>query len=103
MTGRDLVRFVFGHAAPALAEHIQRDTGLHSSPHRYTGWHGVECPSVRGAIWMMRALVVSNVLARREGTVLFVPVNAASDRAGARVSATLSRIHHLASLRNVLA
>ena len=28
---------------------------------------------------MMRALVASNVLARREGTVLFVPVNPAAD------------------------
>ncbi len=89
-------------AAPALAERIHRETGLRASPHRYTGWHGVECATVRGAIWMMRALVVSNVLARREGTVLFVPVNASSD-SNERVAATLSRIHHLASLRNVLA
>ena len=85
-------------AAPALAERIQRETGLRSSPHQYAGWQGVECPSVRGAIWMMRALVVNNVLARREGIVLFVPVNAASDPTGERVSATLSRIHRLASL-----
>jgi hypothetical protein len=91
-----------GGSAAALAERIQRDTGLPSSPQRYAGWHGVECPSVRGAIWMMRALVVSNVLARREGTVLFVPLNAAIDPGGERVAAALARIHGLASLRRVL-
>ena len=31
---------------------------------------------------MMRALVASNVLARREGTVLFVPVNPSIDPRG---------------------
>jgi hypothetical protein len=51
---------------------------------------------------MMRAMVVSNVLARREGTVLFVPVNPASDPDGTRVSTTLLRIHRLAAARDVL-
>jgi hypothetical protein len=30
---------------------------------------------VKAAVWMMRAVVVNNVLARREGTTLFVPNN----------------------------
>ena len=42
-------------ARSALAERIQRDTGLRVSPHRYEGWLGVECPSIGGAVWMMRA------------------------------------------------
>ena len=57
-----------------MADVIQRHTGL-----RFrladTGWVGIECPDVHSAIWMMRALVVSNILARREATTLFVPVN----------------------------
>lgn len=88
--------------AAMVGERIERESGLRSSPQRYAGWLGVECPSVRHAIWMMRALVVNNVLARREGTVLFVPVNGAIDPRGERVSATLARIHKLASLRNVI-
>ena len=28
-----------------------------TSPHRYVGWLGVECPSVPAAVWMMRLLV----------------------------------------------
>jgi hypothetical protein len=86
----------------AMAARIQRDTGLPQSRHRYAGWLGVECPSVRGAVWMMRGMVVSNVLSRREERVLFVPVNQASDPDGERVSRSLTRIHGLATARNML-
>jgi sirohydrochlorin cobaltochelatase len=58
-------------------------------------WRGVECDSVAAAVWMMRALVASNVLARREGTVLFVPVNPAADPDGRRVAAVIERIRAL--------
>jgi len=80
-----------------MADRIQQDTGLRPSGHRYAGWLGVECPSVGAAVWMMRAVVVSNVLSRREDTVLFVPVHP-----GPRVPATLARIHKLAGVRGVL-
>jgi sirohydrochlorin cobaltochelatase len=86
-------------ASAALAEQIARNTGLRASPHQYAGWLGVECASVAAAVWMMRAVVVSNVLARREGTVLFVPVNPVRDPNGAHVAAVLSRIHTLAAAR----
>ena len=36
---------------------------------------------------MMRALVASNVLSRREGTTLFVPVNSVTDPTGTSSSA----------------
>lgn len=65
------------------------------------GWRGVECGSVRRAIWMMRALVVNNVLSRREGTVLFVPVNEAIDPAGSRVARILAAVQQLAAARDV--
>jgi hypothetical protein len=67
-----------------------------------TGWRGVECPSVVSAIWMMRALVVSNVLSRREGTVLFVPINPASDPRGERVDRALTRIRAFAITRGLI-
>jgi sirohydrochlorin cobaltochelatase len=88
--------------ADQMAETIRRDSGLCASTHRYVGWVGVECPNVRAAIWMMRAMVVSNVLSRREGTVLFVPVNPASDRHAEQVVTTLLTIHRLAIARGVL-
>ena len=63
---------------------------------------GLECPSVRAAVWMMRALVASNVLSRREGTVLFVPINPVRDPDGERVAACVASIHGLAAERRLL-
>jgi hypothetical protein len=59
------------------------------------GWRGVGCASVQDAVWMMRALVVSNVLARREDTVLFVPINEGTDPGGERVSRALASSQRL--------
>ena len=84
-----------------LAALIQRGTGLRRSNHQYSGWLGVECPNVRSAVWMMRALVASNVLSRREGTVLFVPVNAVTDPSGTIVAGAVARVHRCASARGV--
>jgi sirohydrochlorin cobaltochelatase len=75
---------------------------LRLSNHRYAGWLGVECPSVRAALWMMRMMVAANILARREGTVLFVPVNPATDPGGEIVAGAVARIHHLATIKQVL-
>jgi sirohydrochlorin cobaltochelatase len=85
-----------------VAGRIQRDTGLAPSSHRSDGWLGVECPSLRSAVWMMRAMIAVNVLSRREGTVLFVPVSPASDPDGERVVQSVVRIHGLAVSRGVL-
>jgi len=82
-----------------IAEQAARDTGLRAAAARYVGWLGLECPSVRVAIWLMRALVVSNVLARREGTTLFVPVNPDIDPDGERVISTVAEVHRLAVVR----
>ena len=74
-----------GALASAVAEAIERSTGLRRSARHYDGWLGVECLDVPTAVRMMRALVAGNVLARREGTTLFVPINAAIDPRGSRV------------------
>jgi sirohydrochlorin cobaltochelatase len=76
-----------------MAEAIHKLTGLRASDHQYFGWIGVECPNVRAAIWMMRAMAVSNVLSRREGTVLFLPINPRRDPHGEAVIRTVVRIH----------
>src|SRR5918995_166490 len=88
-------------AATALSDAITRDTGRHASKSPYAGWLGVECSSVKSAIWMMRALVAGNVLSRREGTTLFVPVNPDSDPGGGRVARALARAHRLAAARDI--
>ena len=70
-------------------------------PADQNGWRGVECASVKAAVWMMRAMVVHNVLSRREGTTLFVPNNPASDPSGVVVARTVMMVHRLAASRGV--
>jgi hypothetical protein len=89
-------------SAGRVASLIEHDTGWRRSNHRYPGWLGVECPSVRAAVWMMRALVASNVLSRREGTTLFVPINAALDPDGRIAARSLADVYRRASDRGVL-
>ena len=85
--------------AARLAARIQKETGLRTALQRYPNWLGIECPSVRLAVWMMRALVASNVLARREGQLLFVPVNATTDPKGTIVSNAVTHVYRLAETR----
>jgi len=66
-------------------------------------WRAVDCSSVKAAVWMMRAVVVNNVLARREGTTLFVPNNPVSDPGGVIVARTVMVVHRLAAIRGVTA
>jgi len=86
---------------PAITGRIQRETGLPAADRQYADWLGVECPDVRSAVWMMRALVASNVLARREDRALFVPINASLDPDGSRVAAAVGRVYRYASTRGV--
>lgn len=87
-------------ATESMVKAVEERTGLRVSERRYRGWLGVECPSVRTAIWMMRAMVASNVLARREGTVLFIAVNERTDPGGQRAVETLAGVHGFAFARN---
>jgi len=89
-------------AAAGMASRIQSSLGLRRSEGDRIGWLGVECPNVRAALWLMRALVVSNVLARREGTALCIPVDPAQDPDGERVVNALVHAHSLAWMRGVL-
>jgi hypothetical protein len=83
-----------------MAPAITTATGLPVSEHNYAGWIGFNCPDIASAVWMMRALAVSNILTRREGRTLFLPINPALDPNGALASALLVEVHELAQLRN---
>jgi sirohydrochlorin cobaltochelatase len=85
-----------------IAGAVKEQAGLRASRHDHPGWLGLECPSVRAAVWMMRALVTRNVLSRREGTALFVPLDRRNDPDGTVVVAAVSHAHHLAAVRGVL-
>jgi hypothetical protein len=88
-----------GEAALRLGARIRQETSLGCLDCPHAGWLGIECSSVRSAVWMMRALVGHNVLSRREGSVLFVPVNASLDPDGSIVAAAVARVHAYASAR----
>ena len=89
-------------ASPLIEPAWPGEGGCSPEPNQRAGWRGEACPSVAAAIWMMRALVVHNILARREGLRLFVPVNATSDPRGERVTSALARVRHLAAASHVL-
>lgn len=56
-----------------LAREIQMATGLATTPTADSSWIENHCPNEAMAVWMMRALIAENVLARREDDRLFVP------------------------------
>ena len=58
------------------------------------GWIGVGCPSEAAAVWLLRAMVVSGVLGRREEAALCLPVPA-SDGLARQVGEAFAAVHHL--------
>jgi sirohydrochlorin cobaltochelatase len=83
----------------SMAESIHQTTGLLTISEQYNGWLGLTCPNVQTAVWMMRALVASNVLSRREETTLFLPIDLEVDASGRRASTSLAHIYNLAIAR----
>ena len=89
-------------AKSKLATRITESTALRASPHQYKDWLGFELPTAHSAIWLMRALVASNVLARREDTTLFLPIDPHRDPTAEIVAQSVARLHKVASLRSIL-
>jgi sirohydrochlorin cobaltochelatase len=56
---------------------VGQETGLPTIECDLSGWLGVPCADREMAIWLMRALVVDNVVVRTEDAVLYVPANPA--------------------------
>jgi sirohydrochlorin cobaltochelatase len=59
----------------AIERGVRQATALQPVPSRYLGWVGVECTDLEMAVWLMRAVIVENVLVRREDNVLYLPAN----------------------------
>jgi len=85
-----------------IADSVRQTTGLTTWEAHCDGWLGFVFPTVKSAIWMMRAMVASNILARREDTILFIPVNPKTDPDGDSVVRTLRRLHRFARVRRLL-
>jgi hypothetical protein len=68
---------------------LRQATGLSIAASVSSSWVGVNCSDETMAVWLLRAVVVENVLARREGAILYLPValgNQRGDRARRVVS-----------------
>lgn len=76
---------VFDSLRDKIADGIHSLCGLEATGREYHGWLGVNCKDVPFAIRMMRAMLVSNVLCRREGESIYVPVDPSTDPTGDRI------------------
>ena len=85
-----------------IAVNIHSQTGLRATAREYHGWLGIDCLNVRAAIWMMRVMVASNALCRRESNFIFIPVNPSTDRNGDRIVTLLARTHRIAHAQAVI-
>jgi sirohydrochlorin cobaltochelatase len=52
---------------------IRMVTGLEVVPSPVLGWVGIRCHSEEMAVWLMRAIIVENVMVRREGNTIYLP------------------------------
>lgn len=57
----------------AITASLKKTSGWNCDSSLYFGWIGVQCPTVEIAIWLMRVLIVSGILVRREDSVLHLP------------------------------
>ena len=79
-----------------LGRGIRAVTGLDVVVGGPPGWIGVVCASEEMAIWLMRAIVVENVMARREGTTLYLPAGPGFTLSGEikNVVTVVAKTHH---------
>lgn len=61
-------------AAEEINTAVWKATGMSTIVGDFAGWIGLRTANEEKAVWMQRAIVVKNVLARRECDVLYVPV-----------------------------
>jgi hypothetical protein len=85
-----------------MVEALRERTGLEASERGSGGWVGVLCPDVSSALWMMRRMVASNTLSRREERTVFLPADRANEPGAAVTVERMVRIHQLAKERGLL-
>jgi hypothetical protein len=81
-------------ASRAVSEGMGAAIGWPTDSDRYAGWVGLRCSDEEATVWLLRAVVVEDVLARREDSTLYVPTGSGPDEAD-RVVAVVSRAWEL--------
>jgi len=56
-----------------LKRGLRMVTGLEIINSSVPGWIGLQCDSEDMALWLLRAIIVENIMARREGNILYFP------------------------------
>lgn len=71
-------------------------TGLETLESSSPGWVGVQCRDEAMAVWLLRAIIVENVLVRRQGAVLYLPAGPSYHlgREIKNVITVLAKTHH---------
>ncbi|CAN5562435.1 hypothetical protein BH10PLA2_BH10PLA2_04090 [soil metagenome] len=65
----------YQEASSKLEKHLAATSSLEIHAPQTPGWIGLKCTNEEMAIWLMRAAIAENLIARREEAVLFLPVN----------------------------
>jgi hypothetical protein len=68
-----LQRDQYERVVAELRRGIELASRLPTCESNIPGWVGVRCHDERMAAWMLRAIIVENILVRREGAILFLP------------------------------
>lgn len=63
----------YGYVLQELARGLTMITGRTIVISRTPGWIGIQCDSEEMAVWLLRGIIVENVMVRREGSVLLLP------------------------------
>jgi sirohydrochlorin cobaltochelatase len=79
-----------------LARGLAMVTGLSIVLDGPTGWIGLQCTDDEMAVWLMRAIVVENIMVRRENAVVYLPVGCRFTLEGEikNVITAVAKTHH---------
>lgn len=67
----DIARYE--NVAAEIRRGIELVTGLTTFESDALGWVGIECDDEAMAVWLLRAIIVENVMVRRQGKALYLP------------------------------
>lgn len=87
----------YRNAVARILQSIRQATSFPADASASLGWVNVTCPDVATAVWLLRVVIVENVLARREENLLCLPVNPQNAEAQGtpRVVSAFSRAYRL--------
>jgi sirohydrochlorin cobaltochelatase len=90
---------LYEQSANRLQSSIEESTGMKTLCSDLPGWVGMDCGQEETAVWLLRAIAVENILARRENATLFVPVDLRGDGEAIAVTASaVARAHRLSGI-----